>query len=75
MQLKSRRAHAKRRGNRPGRGFVLSHAASNTVAKAAMKYISYLSVFHALKERRCWGFCAAMTTDRPVIVGPNLRLL
>jgi len=41
----------------------------------AMKYISFMSVLHALKERRCWGFCAAMTTDQPVPVGPNLRLL
>ncbi|HTT09937.1 MAG TPA: hypothetical protein VMG60_03520 [Burkholderiaceae bacterium] len=40
-----------------------------------MKYISYLSLLHALKERRCWGFCAAMATDLPVAVGPNLRLL
>lgn len=40
-----------------------------------MKYISVISLFHALKERRCWSFCAAMTTDQPVPVGPNLRLL
>ena len=43
--------------------------------EAAMKYISYRSLFHAIKERRCWGFCAAMTTDAPVAIGPNLRLL
>ena len=40
-----------------------------------MKYISFRSVVHALKERQIWAFCAAMTTDQPVIVGPNLRLL
>ena len=40
-----------------------------------MKYISYRSLFHALKERRRWSFCAAMTTDQPVPVGPNLRLI
>jgi hypothetical protein len=40
-----------------------------------MKFISVQSVFHALKERRLWAFCAAMTTDQPVIVGPNLRIL
>jgi len=40
-----------------------------------MKFISLTSVFHALHERRCWAFCAAMATDRPVPVGPNIRLL
>jgi hypothetical protein len=40
-----------------------------------MKFISLQSVFHALKEHRCWSFCAAMATDEPVTVGPNLRLL
>jgi hypothetical protein len=40
-----------------------------------MKFISLQSVFHALKERGCWSFCAAMATDQPVVVGPNLRLL
>lgn len=40
-----------------------------------MKFISLRSLLHALKERNCWSFCAAMTTDRPVHVGPNLRLL
>ncbi|HEU0202051.1 MAG TPA: hypothetical protein VFR86_16670 [Burkholderiaceae bacterium] len=40
-----------------------------------MKFISLASVFHALRERKSWGFCAAMATDKPVTVGPNLRLL
>ena len=40
-----------------------------------MKFISLWSVFHALKERRCWAFCAAIATDQPVPCGPNLRLL
>jgi hypothetical protein len=48
------------------------HAGENT---GAMKFISLSCVFHALKERRFWGFCAAMATDRPVASGPNLRLL
>jgi hypothetical protein len=40
-----------------------------------MRFISLSSVFHALKERKCWAFCAAMATDRPLIAGPNLRVL
>lgn len=40
-----------------------------------MKFISLASVSQALKERRCWAFCAAMSTNWPVIFGPNLRLL
>lgn len=40
-----------------------------------MKFISLSSVFHALKERHFWAFCAAMATDKPVAAGPNLRLL
>lgn len=40
-----------------------------------MKFISLRSVFHALKERHFWTFCAAMATDAPVAAGPNLRLL
>jgi hypothetical protein len=40
-----------------------------------MKFISFWSVFLALKERRCWAFCAAMATDEPLPCGPNLRLL
>jgi hypothetical protein len=40
-----------------------------------MKFISLRSVSHALKERKWWGFCAAMATDQPVAVGPNLRML
>lgn len=40
-----------------------------------MKFISLGSVFHALKERRFWSFCAALATDQPMRVGPNLRLL
>jgi len=40
-----------------------------------MLFISLRSVVHALKERKCWSFCAAMTTEQPVCVGPNLRLL
>lgn len=51
------------RGRAPGRILV------------RMKFISLGSVFHALKERRFWGFCAAMATDKPVAAGPNLRLL
>lgn len=41
----------------------------------AMKFIALSCVFHALKERRFWAFCAAMATDKPVAAGPNLRLL
>lgn len=40
-----------------------------------MRFISLRSVFHALKERKYWALCAAMATERPVSVGPNLRLL
>ena len=40
-----------------------------------MKFISLRSVAHALKEHRMWTFCAAMATNAPVAVGPNLRLL
>jgi len=40
-----------------------------------MRFISLRSVMHALKERSCWSFCAAMATFQPVTVGPNLRLL
>lgn len=40
-----------------------------------MRFISLTAVFHALKERRFWSFCAAMATDKPVRVGPNVRLL
>jgi hypothetical protein len=40
-----------------------------------MKFISLRAVSHALKERRFWAFCAAMATDEPLDVGPNLRLL
>lgn len=40
-----------------------------------MRFISLSSVFHALKERKCWSFCAAMATERPILVSPNLRLL
>ncbi len=40
-----------------------------------MKFISLWSVFQALKERRCWAFCAAIATDQPMTCGPNLRLL
>ena len=40
-----------------------------------MKFISLSSVAHALKERKWWSFCAAIATDAPVLVGPNLRLL
>jgi hypothetical protein len=40
-----------------------------------MRFISLRSVIHALKEREYWGFCAAVSTVRPVSVGPNLRLL
>lgn len=40
-----------------------------------MKFISAQSLYHALKERKFWALCAAMSTDQPVLVGPNLRLL
>jgi hypothetical protein len=40
-----------------------------------MKFISAHSLRHALKERRFWSFCAAMSTDKPVPVGPNQRRL
>lgn len=40
-----------------------------------MLFISLRSLQHVLKERRCWSFCAAMTTTQAVPVGPNLRLL
>ena len=40
-----------------------------------MLFISLRSLSHALKERNCWSFCAAMATTEPVPVGPNLRLL
>jgi hypothetical protein len=40
-----------------------------------MRFISLRSVSHALKERKWWSFCAALATDAPVTVGPNLRLL
>jgi len=40
-----------------------------------MKFISVSSVTHALKERKLWAFCAAIATDRPMPIGPNLRLL
>ncbi|MGE5336958.1 MAG: hypothetical protein ACM3PU_03965 [Gemmatimonadota bacterium] len=40
-----------------------------------MKFISLLSLLHALQERNWWGFCAAMATDVPMPAGPNLRLL
>ena len=39
------------------------------------KFISLRSVVHALKERRFWHFCAAMATDEPLAIGPNLRCL
>jgi len=38
-------------------------------------FISLQSVFHALKERKYWSFCAALATMQPLSVGPNLRLL
>jgi hypothetical protein len=40
-----------------------------------MKFISASSLRHALKEHRFWAFCAALSTDHPVPVGPNLRRL
>jgi hypothetical protein len=40
-----------------------------------MKSISLRSVSHALREHKWWSFCAALATDTPVPVGPNLRLL
>jgi hypothetical protein len=46
-----------------------------TIGEKPMKFISLRSVLHALKERRCWAFCAAIATDQPLCVGPNLRIL
>jgi len=40
-----------------------------------VKFISLRSVSHVLKERKWWSFCAAIATDNPVTVGPNLRVL
>ena len=40
-----------------------------------MKFISLQSVSAVLKERKLWSFCAALATDTPLPVGPNLRLL
>lgn len=40
-----------------------------------MRFVSLRALVHALKERRCWRFCAAMATDRPMTIGPNLRIL
>jgi len=40
-----------------------------------MKFISLDALCHALKERKWWAFCAAIATDRPMVVSPNLRLL
>lgn len=40
-----------------------------------MKFISLRSLAHALKEHGMWRFCAAIATDAPLVVGPNLRLL
>lgn len=54
------------------RAFILGACIEQVVA---MKFISLRSVSHALKERRWWAFCAAMATDNPVPVGPNLRKL
>jgi len=59
---------------------AISAAADTAAARrreywCRMKFISLRSVFHALKERHYWAFCAAMATDKPVAAGPNLRLL
>jgi hypothetical protein len=40
-----------------------------------MQFISLRSVMHAIKERKFWAFCAAMGTEQPVAVGPNMRVL
>jgi hypothetical protein len=40
-----------------------------------MRFISLRSLVHALRERSYRTFCAAMATEQPVVVGPNLRLL
>jgi hypothetical protein len=40
-----------------------------------VKFISLSALYHALKERRFWSFCAAMGTDEPLAHGPNLRRL
>lgn len=40
-----------------------------------MKFLSLRSVAQVLKERKLWSFCAAMATDAPISIGPNLRLL
>ncbi len=59
---------------------TISAAADSAAARrgeywCGMKFVSLMSVFHALKERPFWAFCAAMATDKPVAAGPNLRLL
>jgi hypothetical protein len=40
-----------------------------------MQYVSQHAVLHTLRERRFWGFCAALATPVAVYHGPNLRLL
>jgi hypothetical protein len=57
---------------KPGRRRNYLHGVST---EGIMKFISLRSVAHALKEHKLWSFCAAIATDVPVIVGPNLRML
>ncbi|HTT09393.1 MAG TPA: hypothetical protein VMG60_00740 [Burkholderiaceae bacterium] len=40
-----------------------------------MKFISLDALCHTLRERKWWTFCAAIATDTPMLVSPNLRVL
>jgi hypothetical protein len=40
-----------------------------------MKFISLRSVAQTLKERKWWSFCAALATDRPMAISPQVRVL
>jgi len=40
-----------------------------------MKFISLGAVCNVLRERKWWLFCAAIATDTPMLVSPNLRVL
>ncbi len=40
-----------------------------------LNFISVYAVRQALKEHLLWALCAALSTERPVRFGPNLRVL
>ncbi len=40
-----------------------------------VKFVSIYAVQLALRERSLWALCAALSTERPVLFGPNLRVL